>query len=109
MEIPEKPPLFAPQTNTLFKDDAHGVAASEPDGSRTENDTVDLSADANQIREMVNKVNNLSDVRAQKVAELKHRIASGTYQILNEKVASRLIGETVENNTLINHMDTLDD
>lgn len=55
------------------------------------------------------KVNALPDVREEKVAELKRRIASGTYKIMNEKAASHMIGEAVENNAILNRIDTLDD
>ena len=106
MKIPAKPPLSAPQVQNFFKDDSQAAASSAPSGARVENDTVDLSSNANEIREMVHTVNNLPDVREEKVAEMKRRIASGTYRIISEQVASHLIGETIENNDILNHIDS---
>jgi negative regulator of flagellin synthesis FlgM len=105
MEIPGKPPLLAPQVHNLIKEDSQGVEPSALGGTRVENDTVDLSANANEIRKMVHTVNSLPEVREEKVAELKHRIASGTYRIMSEQVASHLIGETKENNDILDHID----
>ena len=108
MEITGKAPLFAPQTQTHFFDDAQGSVASQPDNPR-DKDTVELSTNANEISEMVKKINEMSDIRAEKVAELKRRIESGAYTIMTDKAASHLIGETVENNAILNRIDALDD
>lgn len=109
MEISGKTHLLVPQANTLATDDAYGTGASESSASHADKDIVNLSANANEIREMVHKVNHLPDVREDKVAELKRRIASGTYRIMNERVASRLIGEAMQNNAVLNHIDSHDD
>jgi negative regulator of flagellin synthesis FlgM len=106
MKISGKPPLFAPQAQKFFKEDSQAVPSSAPSGVRVENDTVDLSSNANEIREKVHTVNNLPDVREEKVAEMKRRIASGTYRIISEQVASHLIGETIENNDILSHIDS---
>jgi flagellar biosynthesis anti-sigma factor FlgM len=109
LEINGKAPLFTPPPATPIKDDTRGAMASPTDTTPKDQDTVDLSTNANEISEMVQKINDFPDVREEKVAELKRRIASGTYRIMNEQAASRLIGETVENNAILNHIDTLDD
>lgn len=108
MEITGKPPLSAPQPQTQYFDDARDGVASQPDNSR-DKDTVELSASATEIKDMVRKINDLPDVRAEKVEALKRRIASGTYTIMNEKAASHLIGETVENNAILDRIDAADD
>jgi negative regulator of flagellin synthesis FlgM len=109
MEISGKPPLlFAPSTLTHFIDDVQGGVASKTDESH-DKDTIDLSTNANEKKEMVKKVNQLPDVREEKVAELKRRIESGTYAIMSEKTASHLIGEAVENNAILNRIDDNDD
>jgi len=109
MEIPGKPPISSPQVHNRIKDALPDVLSSNHSGSRVENDTVDLSANANKIREMVHTANNLPDVRAEKVAALKRRIEAGTYRIMNQEVASHLIGETMENNAILNHIEKTDD
>ena len=109
MEITGKPPLFVPPTSQVYKDEAHEPEGPQPDPSRTNDDTVDLSTHANEIREMVHKVNAMPDVREDKMAEMKKRIASGTYRILNDRIASHLVGETMENNAILNHIDAVDD
>jgi flagellar biosynthesis anti-sigma factor FlgM len=108
MEITGKAPLPAPQPQARFYDDAQDGTVSQPDNPH-DKDTVELSSNANEIKEMVRKIKDLPDVRAEKVAALKHRIESGTYAILKEKAASQLIGETVENNAILNRIDTLKD
>lgn len=111
MEINGKPPIYTSTPHTQSNNDAQGGVASKSDEFRDKDtkDTVDLSSDANEIKEMVKKVNDLPDVRTDKVAEMKRRIAAGTYEIMNEKAASHLIGEAVENNAILNRIDPRDD
>jgi len=108
MEIGVKPPVFAPSPHAQSMNHAQNGVNLKPD-ELGDKDTVDLSANANEIRKMVQKINELPDVREDKVAELKRRIADGTYKILNEKAATHLIEEAMENNTILNRIDTTDD
>lgn len=110
MEISGKTHVVFGQANTLAKDDAsRGSVAPTDSGPHAKKDTVALSAKANQIRKLVHTANSLPEVREDKVAEMKRRIASGTYRIMHEKVASQLIGEAMENNEILNHIDDLDE
>ena len=108
MEISGKAALIASPADPPAKDDAHGTPSSDRTISPVEKDTVELSASASEIRDAVRKINDLPDVREEKVAELKRRMASGEYRIRNEAIASRLIGETVENNAILSRIDTND-
>jgi len=108
MEISGKASLVASPADPPAKDEAHGTPSSDRTISPVEKDAVELSANASEIREAVRKVNDLPDVREEKVAELKRRMACGDYRIRNETIASRLIGETVENNAILSRIDTDD-
>ncbi len=109
MEISGKPPLFSLQTPNLYKDDALPVDVTASGRPSIENDTVDLSVNTNEIHKMVRKVNEMPDVRRDRIEALKQRISSGTYRIKSEKIASQLIGETLENNTILSQLDAKED
>ena len=58
------------------------VASGEP---------VQLSKDARQLQSVSEKISSIPSVNSEKVAQLKQAIADGSYQISNERVASKLM------------------
>lgn len=54
-------------------------------------DRVEISAEAAAVQRLVAMARQLPDVRADRVAEIRERIASGTYQVDPEQVAERLL------------------
>ena len=58
-------------------------------------DKVALSSEAKQIQEAKRIVDSLPDIREEKVAEIRERIENGTYRVDSEKIAFRMIKESI--------------
>jgi len=61
-------------------------------------DSVELSPEAKTMGQALKAMEALPDVREEKVAEIRERIANGTYQIDGREVAEKMIKEAVLNN-----------
>lgn len=61
----------------------------------TISDRVELSGRARQIAELKSAIEQLPDIRVEKVQEIKKAIAEGTYKIDSRKIAGKLIDELV--------------
>jgi negative regulator of flagellin synthesis FlgM len=105
MEIPRKVPLLALQVHPLHPDDSRDVSSPPSSGRKVENDTVALSRHASNVRNAVRVVRNVPDVREDKVAAMRRRIESGTYRITGETIATHLIGESMQNNDILDQID----
>lgn len=67
-----------------------GAAASAPTTEK-----VDLSAKAKEIRQIKKILEEIPDVREEKVQALKRQIANGSYQVDAGKIADKLVGEAL--------------
>jgi negative regulator of flagellin synthesis FlgM len=67
------------------------------DKSAAKTDTVVISDAAKRIQEVRTQLNEIPDVREDKVAQLKNEIENGTYQIDAEKIAGKMIREGLIN------------
>jgi len=54
-------------------------------------DTVSLSASSIQVRELQNRLANIPEVDAQKVAQIKQEIANGNYPLDSKAIAANLL------------------
>jgi negative regulator of flagellin synthesis FlgM len=54
-------------------------------------DKVDISGRSREIADIMSSIEQLPDVRAQKVQELKQAVEAGTYSVDPQKVAERLL------------------
>jgi len=63
-------------------------------------DKVALSPEAKEIQEVKKILDSLPDVREDKVAEIREQIENGTYEVDSEKVAFRMIKESILNELL---------
>ena len=73
------------QTNTIKNNPdttAKSASAGEP---------VQLSKDARQLQSVSQRLADMPSVNSDKVAQLKQAIADGSYQIDNERVASKML------------------
>lgn len=59
-------------------------------------DSVNLSASAKDLNMVRESMNNGSESRSAYVAELKSRVEEGTYTVDADKVADRILGETID-------------
>lgn len=56
---------------------------------------VDLSTQAKDIQLAKNALSQLPDVREQKVQEIKSQVDSGKYNVSGEKIAGKMVGESI--------------
>jgi negative regulator of flagellin synthesis FlgM len=63
-------------------------------------DTVRISESARQIRDAQMQIKEIPDVREDKVSEIKKMIAEGTYKIEPEKIADKMLSESLINDLL---------
>ena len=74
-----------------------GPAAEQPEKSTPKTDTVVISDAAKRIQEARTQLDEIPDVREDKVAELRNQIQNGTYQVDAEKTADKLLKEHLRN------------
>jgi negative regulator of flagellin synthesis FlgM len=63
-------------------------------------DRVLLSPMAKDIQMAKSQLQGIPDVRVEKVTEIKNQISQGTYPVSSEKIAHRLMGESLMNELL---------
>ena len=72
-------------------------AADQAKESATKTDTVVISDAAKRIQEARAKLDDIPDVREEKVADLRNQIQNGTYQADADKTADKLLKEQLGN------------
>ena len=72
-------------------------AASGPAQQSPQTDTVVISETAKRIQDAKARLDSIPDVRADKVAELKNQVENGTYEIQPDKIADKMIRESLLN------------
>ena len=60
-------------------------------------DTVNISDAAKEIQEVRKELDNVPDVRADKVEQLKNQIENGTYEIKSEEIAEKMLRDSLLN------------
>jgi negative regulator of flagellin synthesis FlgM len=84
---------YVKQVQAQPKTEPAGEKADQPQGLKT--DTVVISDAAKRIQEAQKQIQAIPDVRADKVAEIKSQIESGTYQINADQIAGKMIKESL--------------
>jgi negative regulator of flagellin synthesis FlgM len=84
-------------TRQVSRNRGKEFTAESKSALETGQDRVLLSPAAREIQAATHQLQAIPDIRAEKVAEIKDRIAQGTYQISSEKIAIRLMGESLLN------------
>jgi len=77
-----------------------GTPDNKPEKSVKKSDTVVISDAAKRVQEARNQLNDIPDVREEKVTELRNQIQNGTYQIDADKIAGKMIKEGLLNDAL---------
>jgi negative regulator of flagellin synthesis FlgM len=76
-------------------------AASKPGVKSVEKaDTVKISDEARELQETQKVMENIPDVRVEKVAKIKNQIEKGTYDIKSGNIAAKMIKDTLLNERL---------
>ncbi len=97
MEITAKNPIMLLEAyikNLSDKGKTGPSSKQGPDEILSE-DKVVLSPKAREIQEAKKLLNSLPDIREEKVAHLKKQIENGTYQIKGEKIAVKMLKESL--------------
>ena len=82
---------------TSRKKNLEKVSANDKQNSSVvESDEVSISEKGKDVSEMTRTLKEMPDVRADKVADLKERIANGTYNISGKDIASKIINTALE-------------
>lgn len=74
-----------------------GASGEKPEKTAVKSDTVLISDTAKRIQEARKQLDDMPDIREDKVAQLKNQIKNGTYEINAEKIAEKMIKEGLIN------------
>jgi negative regulator of flagellin synthesis FlgM len=77
-----------------------GTSDDKSENSVKKSDTVVISDAAKRVQEARSQLNDIPDVREEKVSELRNQIQNGTYQIDADKIAGKMIKEGLLNDAL---------
>jgi negative regulator of flagellin synthesis FlgM len=80
------------QKTELVKSDADKQINATP---TVVTEKVDLSAKAKDIRQIKQILDQTPDVREEKVLELKNQIDTGSYKVNSDKIAEKMVGESL--------------
>lgn len=69
-------------------------------------DKVELSAQARRIQQTAQALGSATDVRDEKVRQVKMDIEQGTYQVNGGQIATDMLKEAFENNKVLQKIDT---
>ena len=84
---------YVKQVQAQPKTEPAGEKDAQP--QRLKTDTVVISDAAKRIQEAQKQIQAIPDVRADKVAEIRNQIESGTYQINADQIAGKMIKESL--------------
>ena len=76
------------------------LSDNKPDKAAAKTDTVVISDAAKRIQEARMQLDQIPDVREDKVAQLRNQIENGTYEIDADKIAGKMIKEGLINDAL---------
>jgi len=82
--------------NVRDREKAHSFSGTGSDEGISKDEVV-LSPEAKQIQKAKELIDALPDIREDRVAEIRARIEAGEYQIDGEKIASKIIEESLLN------------
>ena len=81
--------------NQVQDKDKVDATSEQPEKQQTKADTVVLSDTAKKIQEAQKQLEAIPDVREDKVAQLKEQIEKGTYEIDEEKIADKMLKDSL--------------
>ena len=87
----------AAYVNQFHDKNKAGPAGEKAENTAAKTDTVVISDAAKRIQEARAQLDEIPDVREDKVTELRNQIQNGTYQINAEKTAEKLLKEHLGN------------
>jgi negative regulator of flagellin synthesis FlgM len=100
MEITPKNQADAIETyvnQVQVKPKTEDLNENDPRQQAIKSDTVVISETAKRIQAAQSQLETIPDVRSEKVADIKRRIEDGTYEIKPDKIAEKMIRESLLN------------
>jgi len=76
-------------------DKVQNQPSTKVDGSAAPDEKVNLSTKARDIQQLKDAVNQLPDVREDKVRELKDQVDKSTYTVNGQKIAEKMVSESL--------------
>ena len=86
--------------NQVQDKDNVGTPDKKPEKTAVKTDTVVISDAAKRVQEARRQLDDIPDVREEKVAQLRSQIQNGTYEIDADKIAGKMIKEGLFNDFL---------
>ncbi|MGD8883878.1 MAG: flagellar biosynthesis anti-sigma factor FlgM [Desulfobacterales bacterium] len=83
--------------NQVQDKDKVDATSEQPEKQQTKADTVVLSDMAKTVQEAQTQLESIPDVREEKVAELREQVENGTYEIDAEKIADKMLRDSLLN------------
>ena len=83
--------------NQVQEKDKADAASEQPEKQQAKADTVVLSDTAKAVQEAKTQLDSIPEVREDKVAELREQIENGTYEVDSEKLAEKMITDSIIN------------
>jgi negative regulator of flagellin synthesis FlgM len=101
MEITEKNPIqITPYVNQVQQNAPAAETEGEKGRASVGEDNVELSQSAREMQRAQKALQDLPDIREDKVAALKQQIEDGTYDIRADKIAANMLKESLVNDIL---------
>ncbi len=83
--------------NQVQDKDKVETTSDQPEKQQVKADTVELSDMGKRVQEANKQLENIPDIREDKVAQLKEQVENGTYEVDAEKVADKMIRDSLLN------------
>ena len=83
--------------NQVQDKDKVETTSDQPEKQQVKADTVELSDTGKRVQEAHKQLENIPDIREDKVAQLKEQIENGTYEVDAEKVAEKMLKDSLLN------------
>ncbi|BAI81594.1 negative regulator of flagellin synthesis FlgM [Deferribacter desulfuricans SSM1] len=71
--------------------------AKSADVKTEKHDRVEISDDRKKVENLKQKVKEASDIRQEKIDQIKKKIESGTYDVSGKKVAEKIVNLAIDN------------
>ncbi|WP_319525261.1 flagellar biosynthesis anti-sigma factor FlgM [uncultured Desulfosarcina sp.] len=109
MEIPENGALLPHPAEEISVDGPQQPSQTEgreQNSSQGHTDAVRLTEKGLAFSEAFGKARSLAETRVDRVLELKRQLAQGTYRVMGDRIAVNMIDESLENDSVLKHIDT---
>ncbi len=90
---PQIPPVDSTATTPVSDARSGAAKAAQPSAVVQPNDTVQLSSSTAAVRQLLTQLDQVPEIRQERVSSLRSQIQSGQFQHSNEQVAGAIVNE----------------